>query len=179
MDAVFVRELEACRGGLVSFCRTLLWKKEDLEDALQEVLLQAVKAYPRFVPGTRFKSWLFQVATHTIFNLNRKRGANQPALQEGAAPVEDPETELRLEDAYEAVLKDPARIVAALGSEVRRAVENLNEMERTILLLRSVCDMKYQEIAGVLGIPLGSVMGNLGRVRAKLRKALVEFSHEM
>ena len=179
MDTVFARELQACRGELVSFCRSLLWKKEDLEDTLQDVLLQAVKAYPRFVPGTRFKSWLFQVATHTVYNLNRKRGANPPTLREGASPADDPETELRLEDAYEAVLKDPARLVAALRSEVRRAVENLNEVERTVLLLRSLSDMKYQEIADVLGIPLGSVMGNLGRARAKLRKALVEFSHEV
>ena len=177
MDAAFARELEACRPELVSFCRALLWKKADLEDTLQEVLLQAVKAYPRFVPATRFKSWLFQVATHTVFNLNRRRGAGAPALREAA--VEDPETELRLEDAYEAVLRDPARVVAALGSEVRRAVEHLNEIERTVLLLRSLCDLKYQEIADALGIPLGSVMGNLGRARAKLRKALVEFSHEV
>lgn len=177
MDAAFARELEACRTELVSFCRSLLWKKADLEDALQEVLLQAVKAFPRFVPGTRFKSWLFQVATNTVFNLNRRRGAGAPAVRETAA--EDPESELRLEEAYEAVLKDPARVVAALGSELRRAVENLNEIERTVLLLRSVCDLKYQEIADALGIPLGSVMGNLGRARAKLRKSLVEYSHEV
>lgn len=73
---------------LVSFCRALLWKKADLEDALQEVLLQAVKAYPRFVPGTRFKSWLFQVATNTVFNLNRKGGASPPALREPALTKE-------------------------------------------------------------------------------------------
>lgn len=177
MDAVFTRELEACREDLISFCRTLLWRKEDLEDALQEVLLQAVKAYPRFVPGTRFKSWIFQVATHTVYNLNRRRATSPPTLREAAA--DDPEMELRLEDAYQAVLKDPARVVAALRSEVRRAVENLNEIERTVLLLRSLCDLKYQEIADALGIPLGSVMGNLGRARAKLRKSLVEFSHEV
>ncbi|MCI0655762.1 MAG: sigma-70 family RNA polymerase sigma factor [Acidobacteria bacterium] len=162
---------------LVSFCRALLWKKADLEDALQEVLLQAVKAYHRFVPGTRFKSWLFQVATNTVFNLNRKSGACPPARREASAV--DPAIELKLEDSYEAVLKDPARVVAALRSELRRAVEELNEIERTVLLLRSMCDLKYQEIAEALGIPLGSVMGNLGRARAKLRKALVEYSHEM
>jgi len=177
MDAAFARELEACRTDLLAFCRALLWKKADLEDALQEVLLQAVKAYPRFTPGTRFKSWLFKVATNTVFNLNRKRGAGAPVMREAAA--EELETELWLEEAYQAVLKNPGQVVAALGSEVRRAVERLNEIERTVLLLRSLCDLKYQEIADALAIPLGSVMGNLGRARAKLRKSLVEFSHEV
>jgi RNA polymerase sigma-70 factor (ECF subfamily) len=179
MDAAFTREIESCREELISFCRSLLWKKEDLEDTLQEVLLQALRAYSRFVPGTRFKSWIFQVATHTVYNLNRRGRGNPQPSREAAGPAEDPETELRLEDAYEAVLKDPARVVAVLGSEVRRAVEKLNEVERTVLLLRSLCDMKYREIGDVLGIPMGSVMGNLGRARAKLRKALVEFSHEV
>lgn len=178
MDPAFIQEVEACRTELVSLCRALLWRKEEVEDAVQEVLLQAIRAYPRFVPGTRFKSWLFRVAAHTVFNLNRKRGARPPAAVEPVAPG-DVESELRLEDAYEDVLKDPARVVAALGPEVRRAVERLNETERTVLLLRSLCELRYQEIAETLGIPLGSVMGNLGRARAKVRKALAELSHEV
>jgi RNA polymerase sigma-70 factor (ECF subfamily) len=176
MDGAFIREVEACRRELTAYSRTLLWKKEDLEDALQEVLLQAMNAYPRFVPGTRFKSWLFKVATHTIHNLNRKA---RPRPLEVEPPAVEPETELRLEDAYDAVLKDPERVLASLDGGLRSAVDLLNEAERTVLLLRSLCELKYQEIADTLGIPLGSVMGNLGRARAKLRRALVEFSHEV
>jgi RNA polymerase sigma-70 factor (ECF subfamily) len=176
MDAAFIREAEACRKELIAFCRTLLWKKEDLEDALQEVLLQAMRAYPRFVPGTRFKSWLFQVATHTIHNLNRRARPRPLEVRDVAV---GPEVELRLEDEYEAVLKRPERVLASLGGGLRRAVDRLNDTERTVFLLRSLCELKYQEIAETLEIPLGSVMGNLGRARAKLRQALVEFSHEV
>jgi RNA polymerase sigma-70 factor (ECF subfamily) len=179
MDAAFLRDLEACRHELVAFCRSLLWRKGDLEDALQEVLLQATRAFPRFREGTRFKAWLFRVAAHTVWNLNRKGRGRAP---ERAAPPDDPpdpDVELRLEEAYESILKEPERVLSSLGGELRRAVGLLNETERTVFLLRSLCDLKYQEIAETLEMPLGSVMGNLGRARAKLRKALVEFSHEV
>jgi RNA polymerase sigma-70 factor (ECF subfamily) len=179
MDAAFLRELGACRHELVAFCRSILWKKDDLEDALQEVLLQAVKAFPRFQEGTRFKAWLFRVATHTLWNINRKGRAGPRPGDIAPSDPQDLEVELRLEEAYEFILKDPGRIVTGLGGELRRAVELLNDTERTVFLLRSLCDLRYREIAQALAIPLGSVMGNLGRARAKLRKALVEFVHEV
>lgn len=179
MNGPFLRELEGCKRELIAFCRHLLWRKGDLEDALQEVLVQALGAYPRFVPGTNFKRWLFQVAAHTIFNLNRKGRAVPACLPEAPDGGLDPGEELRLEEAYESVLKDPERVLAALQGELRRAVGLLNETERMVLLLRSLGDLKYQEIAELLRIPLGSVMGNLGRARAKLRKALVEYAHEV
>lgn len=179
MDASFLRQLEAFKGELIAYCRSLLWKKEDLEDALQEVILQAIRAYPRFQEGTRFKAWLFRVATNTLYNLNRKGRAVPPVEAALPGDAQDPEVELSLEDAYESVLKDPERVVSALSGELRRAVRLLNDTERTVFLLRSLCDLKYQEIAEALAIPLGSVMGNLGRARAKVRKALVECSHEV
>ena len=179
MNAAFLRELEVCRHELVGFCRSILWKKGDLEDALQEVLLQAMKTYPRFQEGTRFKAWLFKVATHTLWNINRKGRGFVPEGVVGQADAPDLEVELRLEEAYDSILKDPGRVVSSLRGELRRAVELLNDTERTVFLLRSLCDLKYQEIAEALAIPLGSVMGNLGRARAKLRKSLVEFSHEV
>lgn len=179
MDAAFLRQLEACKNELMAFCRSLLWEKQDLEDALQEVLLRAVKAFPQFREGTRFKAWLFRVATHTLYNINRKGRSNGPEVTPRPSPAQDLVVELSLEEAYESILKNPERVTFSLRGELRRAVELLNDTERTVFLLRSLCDLKYQEISEALAIPLGSVMGNLGRARAKLRKALVEFSHEV
>ncbi len=180
MKAFFLAELEACKNELIAFCRSLLWKKEDLEDALQEVFLQAIRAFPRFQPGTRFKAWLFRVATHTLYNFNRK-GQPRPLQKDptALAAVSDPEIELRLEDTYASILTDSDRLVGSLDRGLRRAVALLNDTERTVFLLRALGDLKYREIADILGLPLGSVMGTLGRARAKLRRALAEYSYEM
>lgn len=179
MDPTFLAELEAFKRDILALCRTLLRKRSDLEDAVQEVLFQALRSRPRLAEGTPIKAWLRTLTVQTIFNLNRKRH-DMPVealdLQQDDMPLEK---ELHLEQSYDSVLKDPDRIVSALGGRLRQAVLELNDAERTVFLLRSLCEMKYQEIARLLNAPLGSVMGNLGRARAKLRKALAEYSHEM
>ncbi len=178
MDREFVALISAVRGELLALCRSLLWEKGDLEDAVQEVLVQAIRAYPRFEAGTNFKRWFFRVATLTIYNLNRKRRPAPRAAQEPDAEMSI-EAELRIEDNYDSVLKDPDRIVSSLGEPLRRSMERLNDTERAVFLLRGLGDLKYQDIAEALEIPIGSVMGNLARARTKLRKALAEVPREM
>jgi RNA polymerase sigma-70 factor (ECF subfamily) len=169
----FQDQLEPCRLELMAYCRHLLWRREDLEDAVQEVVLQAFRAFPRYSPGD-FKRWLFQIATHTVYNLNRKHRDYPAAVPE---PETGAEAELQLEEAYETVLRNPAEIPfeGALAESLARLTEN----ERSVLLLRSICDFKYQEIASTLSIPIGSVMGHLARARMKIRKVLAERRHAM
>ena len=178
MNREFLAQLEACKGDLIALCRGLVRDKNDLEDAVQDSIVQALGAYPRFTPGTNFKGWLLQVATHTVYNLNRKR---RPVPIPNAEPGQEPslEAELSLEDAYEGILREPERVIATLRPQLGRAVGQLPEAERTVFLLRSLCEMKYQDIAQTLSVPLGSVMGYLGRARAKLRKSLSEYVHEV
>lgn len=178
MKREFLEQLEACRRDVVTICRLLLWDKGNLEDAVQEVIVQVLSSESRFDPRMDFRTWLRRVATYTVFGLNRKTREFRPLALE-AQQEEDLARELSLEQAYEMVLKDPARVVSFLGKELRRAVDALNDTERAVFLLRSICEMKYQEIAEFLNVPLGSVMGNLGRARAKLRKTLAECSHEV
>lgn len=178
MDREFIELVSAVRGELLALCRSILWEKGDLEDAVQEVLVQAIRAYPRFDTGTNFKRWFFRVATLTIYNLNRKRRPAPSPRPELEAEVSI-EAELRLEDSYDSVLKDPDRIVSSLGEPLRRSMEGLNDTERAVFLLRGLGDLKYQDIAELLEIPIGSVMGNLARARTKLRKALAEVPREV
>ena len=178
MDPEFVTLAQSCQAELFALCRAVLWEKEDLEDAVQEVLVQALRAYPRFEAGTNFKRWFFRVATLTIYNLNRKRRPAPLARPEPEAEM-GVEAELQLEDSYDRILKDPERIVAALGQPLRKGLERLNETERAVFLLRALADLKYQDIAEALEIPMGSVMGNLARARMKLRKSLAEVAREV
>lgn len=171
----FTDLLESCRSELLAYCRHLVWRREDLDDALQEVVLQAFKAFPRFSAGD-FKRWLFQVATNTVYNLNRKR---RDAPVDSPEPAADMGIQLELEEAYEAVLRDPQGALDRFGGSVREAVEKLSHNERAVFLLRSICDFKYQEIASTLSIPIGSVMGHLARARSKLRRHLAERRHAM
>ena len=61
----------------------------------------------------------------------------------------------------------------ALDEELLTALQSLNGAERAVLLMRGIGDLRYREISECLGIPLGSVMGNLSRARQKMRDAIL------
>jgi RNA polymerase sigma-70 factor (ECF subfamily) len=168
--------LEPLRNKITSHCRHLLWNKNELEDALQEVILQALRSYGRYTPDD-FKRWIFGVATHTVFNLNRKHRRRPLSLNE---EIEiSVEAELDLEDTYSAILKDPQIALSKMDEPLRSILGQLGETERAVFLLRSLGELKYKEIADVLSVPIGTVMGHLSRARMKLRKLLAERYHAM
>jgi RNA polymerase sigma-70 factor (ECF subfamily) len=179
MDRDFLADLESFKADILALCRLLLREKRDVEDAVQEVVYQALRSRPRLPDGAPVKGWLRTLTVQTIFNLNRKRREVPAGVLEPRQDEVPLERELELEQSYESVLKDPERVVASLGGRLRRAVGELNEAERSVFLLRSLGELKYQEIARLLNVPLGSVMGNLGRARSKLRKALAEYAHDL
>lgn len=176
MSGDFLDQLEAHRGNLVAFCRGVLWERRDLEDAVQEVIVQALRAYGRFVPGTDFRKWLFKVASLTLKNLNRKRRpvpVGDVSVAQAAAP------ELVWDEDYEAILGHPEQLLQSVGDRLNRSLDRLTPSERMVLLLRAVADLRYRDIAEALDMPIGSVMGHLARARMKLRRALAECAHEM
>ncbi len=61
----------------------------------------------------------------------------------------------------------------ALDEELLVALQSLNDSERAVLLMRAIGDLRYREISECLGVPLGSVMGNLSRARQKMRDAIL------
>jgi RNA polymerase sigma-70 factor (ECF subfamily) len=172
----FLDQLEAHRGNLVAYCRGVLWEPRDLEDAVQEVIVQALRAYGRFIPGTDFKRWLFKVASLTLKNLNRKR---RPLPLGETMDARSAPPELVWEEDYDAILDNPERLQQLVGDRLHRSLDRLTVSERMVFLLRAVADLRYRDIAGALDMPIGSVMGHLARARMKLRRALAECAHEM
>lgn len=160
----------------MAYCRGVLWEPGDLEDAVQEVIVQALRAHGRFVPGTNFRSWLFKVASLTLKNLNRKR---RPTRIGEAKDAQSAPPELVWDEDYEAILDNPQRLQLLVGDQLYRSLDRLTASERMVFLLRAVADLRYREIAAALDMPIGSVMGHLARARMKLRRALAEFAHEM
>jgi RNA polymerase sigma factor (sigma-70 family) len=75
------------------------------------------------------------------------------------------------------VLQQPERIFQACDQEVTEALVRLPPLERSILLLRAIGEFRYREIAEILSMPMGTVMGLLGRARARLRAELADYLH--
>ncbi|MBI4713313.1 MAG: RNA polymerase sigma factor [Planctomycetes bacterium] len=157
----FVQLVEPLQKPLLSYIANIIWNKNDLEDALQNTLLMAYKKFGE-TATSNFREWLFQTATYTVYNMNRKYEAYTTRFR--AIPLFAPK---------ERDVAAAPQITNEIADDIKDAIKNLPENEQSVFLLRALGGFSYAEIARILAIPAGSVMGYLSRARARLRKCLM------
>jgi RNA polymerase sigma-70 factor (ECF subfamily) len=129
---------------------------EDVEDAVQEALMRAWR-YRHSCRSTAARgAWMRQIARHEAYRLLARapRGEELDEEAEGHMPGES----------------DPDTIVRQLA--VRGAIARLPPEDRVLALLRYEADLEHPRIAGLLGIPEGTVKVRLHRIRKRLRPEL-------
>src|SRR5712691_10156624 len=166
----FLSLLRPIEGDLENYSRRMVFDRRDFEDALQNAVLRAFRAFDRYHDDASFRAWMFKILTNEIFAINRKRG--RLAQVEIAVDPEEMEEFAGLEFATDMPISWDS-LADALDEELLAALESLNQSERAVLLMRAIGDLRYREISECLGIPLGSVMGNLSRARQKMRDAIL------
>ncbi len=158
---------------LYNLARWLTRDDSESEDLVQETLLKALRGFSGFELGTNFKAWIFRILRNTYltsrtgltamrtvaledeFNESGENGHRHSP--ESTIDRRTPEVDLiRLRDA----------------DAVRSAMEKLPPHLLEVILLNHVEEMKYREIASVLGVPMGTVMSRLSRARKFLRSEL-------
>jgi RNA polymerase sigma-70 factor (ECF subfamily) len=135
----------------------LVRRPAEAEDLAQEVFLQAWKSFDRFERGTNARAWLYRI----LWNVHHQRLRKKVPLPLGE------EEEARLAETLAAEEPTPTEIK---DEEVAAALEALSPEHRQILLLSDVEEFTYKEIAGILRVPIGTVMSRLSRARAALRE---------
>lgn len=137
------------------------------QDLVQETYARAVKAFDRLTPNSNLKGWLFSLLRALWFGQLHGDRAAQPSA---GADDSDPSRG----DAADEDRRDPHVIFMRkiTREEVRSAIEGLPAQYREVVLLRDLEDFSYQEIAAIIGCPVGTVMSRLGRAREKLRLRL-------
>lgn len=134
------------------YARALVGDRAAADDLVQDTLERAWAKLHLYRRGTDLRAWLFTVM-HNV-HVNRLRAAR---------PTET------LEDEMPELAQPPAQGDALLVRDLDRAVARLPADQRAVLLLVSIEDMSYEEVAGALAIPIGTVMSRLSRAREKLR----------
>lgn len=142
---------------LLHMARRLLRCNSRAEDAVQETLLSAWRAFHRFERGTNCKAWLFRILLNGI-SKNARRAVPLVALPQGQS----------IDNI--AAIRPP--LASSVYSEVIAAIEALPEERRSLFLLAAVEGFACKEISSMLAIPIGTVMSRLSRCRAELRRAL-------
>jgi RNA polymerase sigma-70 factor, ECF subfamily len=143
-------ELEACIPALRRYARALLRNRQDADDLVHDCLVRALdKLHTRRDDGD-LRAWLF-VILHNVFISQRRR----------SKPDQEPTAGISVE---------PGQETAVLLRDVAREFYKLPEEQRQVMLLVSVEDLSYAEVARVLGVPIGTVMSRLSRGRQRLRQ---------
>ncbi|SRR6266478_315312 len=168
--ARFLELLRPIEGDLEKYSRRMVFDRHDCEDALQNAVLCAFRAFDRYHDDASFRAWMFKILTNEIFTINRKRG--RVTEFEIAVEPEEMEEFAGIGIGNEMLLSWET-LADALDEELLTALQSLNQSERAVLLMRAIGDLRYREIAECLGVPLGSVMGNLSRARQKMRDAIL------
>lgn len=149
--------------------RRLARNEHDAEDLVQETYLKAYKAFERFeMREFGIKPWLLKIMHNTFLNRQARqrkapRATDQQILEQVPADDGVVPPELDYED---------------LDQEVKQAIDSLPQEFRSVLLLWATMELSYQEIAGVLSVPIGTVMSRLHRARRQLASLLQDFAVE-
>jgi len=147
-------------------CFSLLGNHADAEDASQETFLKAFRAIGTYRDQASFSTWLYRITSNTCIDMARQR-ARRPWVSMDAE-IEEEDGGVAFQVADEAPLQDETIAARWSADKVREAIGTLPEGFRTVLLLRDIEGLTYQEVAAVLGIREGTVKSRLARARAAL-----------
>jgi RNA polymerase sigma-70 factor, ECF subfamily len=158
----FEARLEECGPLAFRIAQGVLRNAADAEDVAQEALLRAFRKFHRLRDMTRFRAWLVRIAFRLA--LDRWRSARRRERRE---------TEWSLPERRPA---PPTTEEIAASSEfqahLERALDELPEKSRMVLLLAAIQGYTLEEVAGMLGVPVGTVKSRLFLARKKLAEKL-------
>jgi RNA polymerase sigma-70 factor, ECF subfamily len=186
-DAAFVDELRAGSQDAFAYLLTvyqnpvfnLIWhiveNQADASDVLQDVFVKVFKGIKGFNGDSSLKTWIYRIAVHEASNYRRswiRRHWREPISVDdtespsGAAAADAASSERRPDQVFEQAEREVV---------VKRALASLAPPYRTVVVLREIEGMAYEEIAQVLGLAEGTVKSRLLRGRELLRRKLASY----
>ncbi len=141
------------------YARTLTGNAWAADDLVQDTLERACSKWRLWIVGSDLRAWLFTLM-HNIF-VNQVRSAQRQAAAGACVNADDVADELVAEDAG-----------TAQSLDLQRCLLRLPEDQRAVLLLVSLQDLSYADVAKITGVAVGTVMSRLSRARARLRELM-------
>lgn len=143
---------------------------EDASDIAQEALIKAYKNIDKFDFNSSFSTWLYRITVNAcIDEMRRRKGRESISIdaedEEGGLTVQIEDTSLGAE---ERVIQNET------VSEVRAAIDKLSEEHKTVIILRDLQDMTYEQVAQTLDLSIGTVKSRLARARKSLKDIILK-----
>jgi len=145
----------------------MLRSPHDALDVAQEAFVLAHQNLNTFRGDAAFYSWLFRIAYNAAISFRRKNKRNHASIdqyreQTGTDPTDQNES------------SDPTQPLISLERQqaVRDALDQLPEDQRTVLVLKEMEGLRYDEISEIIGCPIGTVRSRIHRARSELKEIL-------
>lgn len=171
---IFNEEFLPHADALYNFAYNFVRSEDDANDLVQETFIKAFDKAASYAVGSNARAWLFTILKNTFINDYRKRERRprQVELEDHSSFHGDSDstdlsgfTDLRTE-----IFAD------LLGDEATRAFEALSEDSREVILLSVLEDFKYEEVAEIMDLPIGTVRSKLFRAKNALKAQLADYA---
>ncbi len=169
----FENEAIPHRDALYNFAYQLTGDSDEADDLTQETLLRAFRFFDKFEKGTNCKAWLFRIMKNTYINIYRKQKKSPEKVD--YEEVENYYENIKASSADSSHLEKDL-YDNLLDDEISYALSSLPEEARTVLLLCDIEGFSYEEIAGFLDCPIGTVRSRLHRARKMLYNKLRSYA---
>jgi RNA polymerase sigma-70 factor (ECF subfamily) len=151
----------------------LVRNREQAEDLAQDTFIKVLNAIDRYDPSYKFSSWIFKIAHNTALDQLRKKEPETLSLDGSPHALTADEVEATTLTAVSAD-ENPEQFTSSreVGQEIEQALGMIRPEYRTAIVLWHIDGRPYEEIAEIMGLPLGTVKTYIHRGRKDLRQHL-------
>lgn len=157
---------------LINFFYHLSWDRQAAEDCAQEVFLRVYSHLNTYEPQAKFTTFLFRIARNLWIDRMRSAAVHgKPLSLQGQSGGGEGRT---LQDRVASRAPSPVEILAREEQQnaLRRAIDQLPDEQKSVVILSEIQGMKYQDIGEILGIPVGTVKSRMHTAMDKLKDLL-------
>jgi len=173
---IFNQEFLPHINSMYNFAYRLALDRDDAKDLVQDTYFKAFRFIESFQRGTNAKAWLFRILKNSFINEYRKK-----VKEPNKVDYQEVESYYNSEDVDRVITPD-LRVDALkdmIGDEISNALNALDVDFRTVIILCDLEGFKYEEMAKILDIPIGTVRSRLHRARQLLKEKLSEYAKSM
>ena len=173
-DAAFDQLVQRYQDMVFNLAYRLLGGRDEAVDLSQEVFLQVYRKLSTFRRDASLRTWIYRIVINRAKNRQRwwKRRLGEMTAMSLEDAESSPHWELSAPVSASSSAPDQALEQKEIGQLLRDAINRLPFDQRTILLLKEIEGLSYEEIGTTLDLPLGTVKSRLARARSALRKKL-------
>jgi RNA polymerase sigma-70 factor (ECF subfamily) len=147
----------------------IIRNKDETEDLVQETFMRAFNSLATYRSEYRFSTWLYRIAANCAIDYLRKKKIEALSLDK---PIETKDGVVGLEIADTRYTPEEHLWAKQRRISIGEAIESLPDKYREVILYRHRDDQSYEEIAQILGLPVGTVKARIFRARELLKKKL-------